>query len=68
VQVAEAVRLRTKALKIRKRNSNDVLLTVTISGGMTEVRQGDDATSLISRADAALYRSKHDGRDRLTSA
>ena len=67
-QVAEAIRTRTKAMKIRNRKTQDVLLSVTISGGMAEWREGDDATALIARADAALYRSKSDGRDRLTVA
>ncbi len=68
VQLAEAVRTRTKAMKIRHRTTQEVLLTVTISGGVAEMRPGDDASSLISRADAALYRAKSGGRDRVTTA
>ena len=67
-QVAETICMRTKAMKIRNRKTQDVLLSVTISGGMAEWREGDDPTTLIARADAALYRSKSDGRDRLTVA
>ena len=67
-QVAETIRTRTKAMKIRNRKTQEVLLSVTISGGLAEWQAGDDATSLIARADAALYRSKSDGRDRLTVA
>jgi diguanylate cyclase len=67
-QVAETIRMRTKAMKIRNRKTQDVLLSVTISGGMAEWREGDDPATLIARADAALYRSKSDGRDRLTAA
>jgi diguanylate cyclase len=66
VQIAEAVRHRTKAMKIRNRKTQEVLLSVTISGGMAELQEGDDATALIARADAALYQSKNQGRDRLT--
>jgi diguanylate cyclase len=64
--LAEAVRVRTRAMRIRQRGSNEVLLTVTISGGVTELRPGDDPQSLISRADAALYRAKRGGRDRVS--
>jgi len=67
-KVAEAVRLRTKAMKIRHRNSQDVLFTVTISGGVAAMQPGDDASRLIARADAALYESKRAGRDRVSRA
>jgi diguanylate cyclase len=67
-QLAEAVRTRTKAMKIRNRNTQEVLLTVTLSGGVAAMETGDDAAALISRADAALYASKKGGRDRVTRA
>jgi len=65
-KLAEAVRLRTKAMKIRHRSTQDVLFSVTISGGVASLQQGDDASSLIARADAALYASKRAGRDRVS--
>lgn len=65
IALAEAVRTRTKAMKIRHRATQEVLLTVTISGGVTAVRPDDDAAALISRADAALYAAKRNGRDRV---
>jgi diguanylate cyclase len=67
-RVAEEVRLRTKAMKIRDRRTQDVLLTVTLSGGVAALQPGDDAAALVQRADAALYRSKQTGRDRVTRA
>ena len=67
-QLAEDVRLRTKAMKIRDRRTQDVLLTVTLSGGVAVLQPGDDAAALVQRADAALYRSKQSGRDRVTRA
>ena len=67
-QLAEAVRARTKAMKIRKRGTQEVLLEVTISGGVAAMQPGDDAASLISRADAALYAAKTGGRDRVIRA
>jgi diguanylate cyclase len=66
LQLAEAVRSRTKALQIRSRSTKEVLVTVTVSGGVTGMRQGDDASTLVQRADAALYASKKAGRDRIT--
>ena len=67
-QVAEAVRVRTKALKIRNRTTQEVLVTVTVSGGVAGMQAGDDAHSVVQRADQALYASKQAGRDRVTVA
>ena len=67
-RLAEQVRLRTKAMKIRHRQSQDVLFTVTVSGGVAALQAGDDAAALIARADAALYESKKAGRDRVSRA
>ena len=44
-------------------------IEMTASFGVTGLRPGDIAlAALLSRADRALYRSKIDGRDRVTSA
>jgi diguanylate cyclase len=67
-QMAETIRQRTKAMKLRKRDTQEVLLTITISSGLTRLQPGDDALSLIARADAALYQSKNTGRDKVTLA
>jgi diguanylate cyclase (GGDEF)-like protein len=42
--------------------------SVTCSLGVAERRPGDTAESLLLRADGALYRAKHEGRDRLRAA
>ena len=68
VKLAEAVRQRTRAMRIRNRRTQDVVLTVSISGGVAAMQADDDAQSLVARADAALYRSKQSGRDRITCA
>ena len=65
-EVAELVRTRTKAMKIRHRTTQEVLFNVTISGGVTALQPGDDPAALIARADGALYQSKHGGRDRVS--
>lgn len=43
-------------------------LSVTVSIGVASLREGDDAASLLQRADAALYRAKHTGRNRVCAA
>ena len=67
-QVAEAVRQRTKAMKLRNRSTQEVLVSITVSAGVAAWRPGEDGHALISCADAALYRSKQGGRDRVTVA
>jgi len=41
-------------------------IALTCSAGVASLRDGDDLDSLVRRADAALYRSKHSGRNRAT--
>jgi diguanylate cyclase len=43
-------------------------LTVTISIGVCGVAAGDSMSSLMKRVDAALYRAKNEGRNRVVSA
>jgi diguanylate cyclase len=64
--IAEAVRARIKTIKLRDRKAAGIELSVSISGGLAFMRPDDDASALIARADSALYRSKAEGRDRLT--
>ena len=40
--------------------------SVTVSIGASELREGEDFTAFIRRTDQALYKSKKDGRNRLT--
>lgn len=47
----------------RLRSSVAAQLGVTISGGLAQVREADEARTLLARADAALYRAKADGRN-----
>ncbi|RKY21759.1 MAG: diguanylate cyclase response regulator [Planctomycetota bacterium] len=41
------------------------MVSVTVSGGVAQLRDDDSLESLIDRADAALYRAKDTGRNRL---
>jgi len=43
-------------------------ITITVSIGIAELRPGESMTSWLSRADTALYESKHRGRDCCTLA
>lgn len=52
---------------LRRRSTNDELGAVTISAGIAQRRPGESGTALLERADAALYASKHAGRNRVTN-
>ena len=67
LRVAEDVRQRIKAMKLRDRRTQAVVLRVTVSAGVALMRPDDDPASWIARADGALYQSKQGGRDRVSS-
>ncbi|HEU4386240.1 MAG TPA: GGDEF domain-containing protein [Blastocatellia bacterium] len=61
VRVLEAVR----AMDV---DVQGVSVRITISAGIAQLNPGDDLRTLLSRADAALYRAKQEGRNRLNSS
>lgn len=67
-QQAQQVRALLSTTKIRKRGVAEPLAPITLSAGVAALMAGDDAASLMAAADAALYRSKEAGRDRVTVA
>jgi len=54
--------------RLRRRSTNEDLGAVTVSAGFADRRTNEAPTSLVERADAALYSSKREGRNRVTSA
>jgi diguanylate cyclase (GGDEF)-like protein len=62
---AEAVRQACSTLKVPGLPEGHA---VTASFGVAELQSGEDLTSLMRRADAALYEAKRRGRDRVRSA
>ncbi len=57
IDLAEKIRQCTEAFRFEK------VGTATISCGVSEFRAEDNADTLIKRADDALYRAKHKGRN-----
>jgi diguanylate cyclase len=54
--------------RLKRRSTNEDLGAVTISAGFAERRASEPPTSLMERADEALYASKRTGRNRVTRA
>jgi diguanylate cyclase len=54
--------------RLKRRSTNEDLGAVTLSAGFAERRPSEPPMSLMDRADAALYASKHAGRNRVTRA
>ncbi|HET9482603.1 MAG TPA: GGDEF domain-containing protein, partial [Xanthomonadales bacterium] len=61
-EVAETLR-RAVAAEVLEFEGNRIALTTSI--GVAELRDGVHAADVLARADAALYRAKHGGRDRV---
>lgn len=66
--VAEGVRRLVAASRIRRLNNDEVVGNITVSAGVATHRAGEPIQSVFERADAALYRAKNGGRNRVETA
>jgi diguanylate cyclase len=66
--VLEEIREEVSSRSLKRRSTNEDLGTITVSAGYAERLAGESTMSLVERADAALYASKHAGRNRTTAA
>lgn len=65
--ISEAARHAVEKKRLLRRSTNEDLGSVTVSIGVAQLRPGESAKSLVARADALLYRSKRDGRNRVSA-
>lgn len=68
LEIADTLRSHVRNLDISHRRSEAGVVTVSIGVAVTEKGRTDTPADLIGRADAALYRSKEEGRNRVTLA
>lgn len=68
VKLAENIRLAVEKTRIKRASDNSEICRVTISVGVARCNVEETITALFERADGALYQSKNDGRNRVTSA
>lgn len=65
--LTERVRSLLEAKRLVVNESNREIGKITASFGIAELREGDDAETLIQRADARLYQAKRAGRNRVAA-
>jgi diguanylate cyclase len=63
IHVANQIRAIVESKKLIKKSTGDVLGTITISIGVAQFAAGENAETLVRRADACLYGAKHAGRN-----
>jgi diguanylate cyclase len=68
VTVGNALRRAVASKDVVNRNSGEKLGSITMSVGAAEYAGNEDVAELISRADAALYTAKHNGRNQVAAA
>ncbi len=66
--VAEALRKSIASSDLKRKDTGATIGSITVSIGVARMRpETDSCASLIARADEALYRSKKNGRNRVTA-
>ncbi len=65
--VLNTIRMEIGARALRRRSTNDELGAVTMSAGLAQRRPDESGSSLLDRADEALYASKRTGRNKVTN-
>ena len=65
--LAEQIRTTISGARIRRGSSNESIGAITVSLGVSSWLPGEPMEALIDRADQALYRSKSEGRNRVSA-
>lgn len=66
--VAEKLRRTITSVEFKLFKSSDVTVKVTVSMGVSEIKEDDDPSSFFARADQAMYKSKNAGRNRVSGS
>ena len=65
MRTADRIRVHVANKKVMNRRTGEVLGHITLSLGVAEFHDGDTVSTLVHRADEALYRAKASGRNRV---
>ncbi|WP_404355636.1 diguanylate cyclase [Methylotuvimicrobium sp. KM1] len=63
--IAEKIRTSLQNSRLKRKNSNESIGTITLSIGIATRKQNDTIESFILRADQALYKAKETGRNKV---
>jgi len=64
--LAESIRVKIEKSQLKRMDNSKSLGMITISVGATCYKRGETTTEFYHRADQALYRSKHAGRNKVS--
>lgn len=67
-RIAEKVRTAVERHALRRNTDPERTIHITASVGVAEYQPGERTSDLLDRADVALYRAKHNGRNRVEMA
>ena len=67
LKVADNIRRLIASRELKRRDTGQNYGALTVSMGVSLLRADDTIPTLIQRADAALYASKHAGRNRVSA-
>ena len=65
--VANQIRENISKQKLKIKKTGQIIGNITISMGVSKIRERDTTTSVVKRADAALYLAKNSGRNNVKS-
>lgn len=64
-EIAEKVRLKIQAIRIKQKKSGDIISSITASFGVSQLTDAETVEQLIERTDQALYQAKNNGRNQV---
>lgn len=65
IEISETIRRSMESSRLKRKDNNQPLGTITVSVGVAKLQKGDGTESFIVRADQALYKAKQTGRNRV---
>lgn len=65
IEFVDSIRTDLSNSNLKQKNSDKSIGQITVSAGLSFLQLGDTPSSLIDRADRALYKAKHNGRNQV---
>ncbi len=64
-EIAEQVRQKIQAIRIKQKKSGEIISSITASFGVSQLNTDETAEQLVERTDKALYKAKDSGRNQV---